>query len=157
MTGQPVERALHNRPHVSVDFIDVGIFAERAVTSIGSSTSVTILAGSGKFGGKIALRPNGNPKLNGKIFIRSLVRPSLRASQLPRVKNSCVSWPPIDTIGTIGTPASMAVSDVAGAAVEVDRVGAERGPVGVVVAAREHQDQCVRMQGGRGVFARSPQ
>src|SRR6202044_3846532 len=80
-----------------------------AAMSIGSRTSVTTFDGSGKFGGKITLKPNGKPKLTGKMSIRALVRPSLRASQLPRVKNSWVSCPPIETVGTIGAPASMAV------------------------------------------------
>src|SRR5271155_3088386 len=86
-----------------------GSFPNCAVMSIGSRTSVTTFDGSGTFGGEITLRPNGKPKLTGRMSIRALVRPSLRANQLPRVKNSWVSCPPIETVGTIGTPASMAV------------------------------------------------
>ena len=34
--------------------------------SIGSSTWVTILVGSGRLGGKAKVRPNGKPTLTGK-------------------------------------------------------------------------------------------
>ena len=35
--------------------------------------------------------------------------PSRSASQVPRERYSCVSCPPMETAGTIGTPASIAV------------------------------------------------
>ena len=47
--------------------------------------------------------------VTGRISARMRGRPNRLASPVPRVTNSCVSWPPIDTAGTIGTPASIAV------------------------------------------------
>ena len=43
------------------------------------------------------------------LRVRRLMKPNRLASQVPRVKKNWVSCPPIDTMGTIGTPASMAV------------------------------------------------
>ena len=115
--------------------------------------SVTILEGSGRFGGKTGVRPNGNPKLIGRISTRARFRPSRLAIQSPRARNNWVSWAPIDTIGTIGTPALDGCPDVAGAALEVDDVLRERRPVGVVVTAGEHQHDRAVPQRLRGVLA----
>ncbi len=59
--------------------------------------------------GKNNVIPKGKPIVIGRISIRIRLSPSLFANQLPRVRKSWVSWPPIDTAGTIGTPACMAV------------------------------------------------
>ena len=47
--------------------------------------------------------------LIGRISMRARLRPSRLAIESPRARNNWVSWPPIDTTGTIGTPVSMAV------------------------------------------------
>ncbi|CNN88000.1 Uncharacterised protein [Mycobacterium tuberculosis] len=53
--------------------------------SIGSSTCVTILVGSGRLGGTAALNPNGNPNDSGRMSLRSKrFKPSRRASHVPR-------------------------------------------------------------------------
>lgn len=81
-----------------------------AAMSMGSSTCVTILVGNGTFGGTTALNPNGKPNETGRMALRSSrLIPSRSASQVPRVRYSWVSWPPMETAGTIGTPASIAV------------------------------------------------
>ena len=67
---------------------------------------MTIFVGSGRFTGSTAESPNGKPKEIGRILARnSLSSRSVLAIHSPRVRNSCASWPPIDTDGTIGTPA----------------------------------------------------
>ena len=77
--------------------------------SIGSSTCVTILVGNGRLGGISTLKPKGNPNVTGRISMRALSSRNSFASLLPRVRNSWLSWPPMETDGTIGTPAAMAV------------------------------------------------
>ena len=75
--------------------------------SMGGSTCMVILAGSGMFGGTTRLRPNGKPNEMGTIFARArrAIGPRRLASQVPRVRKIWVSWPPTPTVGTIGTPA----------------------------------------------------
>ena len=85
--------------------------------------------------------------------MRARLRPSRLAIESPRARNNWVSWPPIDTTGTIGTPVSMAVLHVAGAAVEVDDVFRQSRPVRVVVAAGKHQDHSAGSQRLGGVLA----
>ena len=53
--------------------------------------------------------PNGGPIETGSTLMR--VSSSSRcafAARSPRVRNSAVSWPPMATTGTIGTPRSSA-------------------------------------------------
>jgi hypothetical protein len=66
------------------------------------------LVANGRLNGTMALKPNGNPTVTGEMSDRNRLRPSRRASHVPRVRNSWFSWPPIDTTGTIGTPAARA-------------------------------------------------
>ena len=55
------------------------------------------------------LRPHGIAIEIGRTLSRSVrSTPSSLASQLPFERNSAVSWPPTETTGTIGTPASRA-------------------------------------------------
>src|ERR1700709_1483966 len=76
------------------------------MTSMGESTRVTILVGNGTLTGSTADRPNGKPKEIGRILARSnLSSRRVLASHSPRVRNNWFSWPPIDTEGTMGTPA----------------------------------------------------
>jgi len=91
-----------------------GAAPNSAAMSIGGKTSVTILVGSGMFTGARTLSPNGHPKVIGRMSVRknlrsNLVSRSRRESHVPRLKYSWPSCPPMDTVGTIGTPASMAV------------------------------------------------
>ena len=81
---------------------------------IGRNTSVTILVGSGMLTGARTLSPKGKPNVIGMMFVRknlrsNLVSRSRRASHCPRVRNSWLSCPPMETAGTIGTSASSAV------------------------------------------------
>ena len=51
----------------------------------------------------------GSERFTGSVFSRrSLSRRSSLASRSPWLRNTAVSWPPTETIGTIGTPASRA-------------------------------------------------
>ena len=78
--------------------------------SIGSSTWVRIFVGSGRFGGKASVNPNGKPNDTGTYFVRSSSSSrSSRASHSPRPRWIWSSWPPMLTAGTIGTPARSAV------------------------------------------------
>ena len=53
--------------------------------------------------------PNGGAIWNGITLMRvSEPKPVSLARRRPRGRNSAVSWPPIDTIGTIGTFCSSA-------------------------------------------------
>ncbi len=69
-----------------------------------------IFAGSGRWLRKSpTLRIQGRAREIGRTLSRSeRSTPSSFASQLPFERNSAVSWPPTETIGTIGTPASRA-------------------------------------------------
>jgi len=93
--------------HMCVDLVDVGVLAELGDDVDRRQTVMTILVGSGMLGGITTLRPNGNPKEIGTIFARAsrAIGPRRLASHVPRERKICVSWPPIPTVGTIGTPA----------------------------------------------------
>ena len=71
---------------------------------------MVILVGSGRLGGNAKVSPNGKPRLSGKYSERiSFCSPNSLASGSPCHRNSCDSWPPMLTTGTIGTSASSAV------------------------------------------------
>ena len=97
-----------------VDLVDVGVVAELGGDVDRVQHWSTILVGSGMFTGNRTLNPNGKPNVTGSMSLRNsffprLLSPSARARRLPRVRYSWFSCPPIDTTGTIGTPASIAV------------------------------------------------
>ena len=53
-----------------------------------------------------AENPNGKPNESGMILARiSLSKRNVLASHSPRDKYSWLSWPPMATAGTMGTPA----------------------------------------------------
>ena len=93
---------------MGVDFVDIWVVTEPRrqvdrLQNVGDD-----LVGSGRFGGMIMLSPNGKPRVIGRTSDRNRDRPSRLANQVPRVKNSWLSCPPMETAGTIGTPASIA-------------------------------------------------
>ena len=97
-----------------------------------------------QLGGKKTLKPEREPEADRAGFRpEAFCNPSRLANQLPRVRNSCDSWAPIDTIGTIGTRlrSRSARSRCGPRSRSCSR---KRGPVGVVVAAREDQHQRAR-------------
>ena len=67
--GQLVEPLLHHAAHVHVDLITSGSSPNCVTMSIGLSTWVTILVGSGMLTGTKMLSPNGKPNAIGKIFV----------------------------------------------------------------------------------------
>ena len=70
---------------MGVDRVDVGRVAELGLTSIGSSTCITILAGSGTLTGSTAESPKGKPTEPGRILTRiSLSSRNALASPIPR-------------------------------------------------------------------------
>lgn len=107
--GQVGQRRLHDAANMRVDFGDVGVFAELGRDVDRLQHLRDDLRGSGKL---IAptLSPNGMPIVTATCSDRvRRFSPSRFASHSPRVRYNWVSCPPIDTAGTIGTPASMAV------------------------------------------------
>ncbi|VAZ97370.1 hypothetical protein LAUMK35_03664 [Mycobacterium pseudokansasii] len=77
---------------------------------IGASTWMTILVGSGRLTGTTMLSPNGKPNVMGRTLeCGSWSSRRAHASRVPRDRNSWFSCAPTETIGTMGTAASMAV------------------------------------------------
>ena len=71
---------------------------------------VLILAGSGSCGSAAGAIPHGNETANGNTLSRSS-RSSRKArdSRSPRISTGIASAPPTVAIGTIGTPARIAI------------------------------------------------
>ena len=110
LTGELAQGLLHHLADVRVDLGDIGVFAESGGDVDGGQHLSDDLAGQRQVH-PAERHPNGNPAATGTISLRvkRLMMPTRLASQVPRVRKNCVSCPPIETMGTIGTPASMAV------------------------------------------------
>ncbi len=124
-----------------------------AVMSIGSSTRVTILAGSGRFGGKTARQAEREPEADRQDLHARPLETQSPGDRIATGKEQ-LGLLPADRhhrhdrhAGLDGGP------HVAGAAAEVDDVLGERRPIGVVVAAGEHQHNRAVSQRLRGVLA----
>jgi hypothetical protein len=68
---------VHDEAHVRVDLRDAGIVTECGEMSIGWSTWVTILVGSGMLTGTTMLSPNGKPTAIGNMLDRNSLCSSL--------------------------------------------------------------------------------
>jgi hypothetical protein len=77
---------VHDEAHVRVDLRDAGIVTECGEMSIGWSTWVTILVGSGMLTGTTMLSPNGKPTAIGNMWTGTACAPAwsaeVRAAQL---------------------------------------------------------------------------
>ena len=108
--GQIVQRGLHHRADMSVDLVDIGVVAELRGDVDRLEHTGDDLGGQRQVGRQDHRKPERETEADRQDLHRAQrFSPSRRAMESPRARNSWVSWPPIDTIGTIGTPASMAV------------------------------------------------
>ena len=149
---QSLERCLHHRTHVGVDLVDVRVRTE----SLGDVDRLEYLGDDLGRQREVRREDDAQPERESEAD-RQNVHPSFGESQLAGhpiasgQKQLCL----LAADGNGGHDGHLGFNggpDVAGPAVEVDGVRAERGPVGVVVAARENQHDCTRMQCGRGIF-----
>ena len=125
-----------------------GLAPSRCFRSICGSTRIVIFAGSGMRPGRSStVTPNGGPICAGSTLSRSsLSSCSSLAKRRPRPRKSAVSWPPMATTGTIGTPCSIAsLTKPVRPAKSISRRLPARA-VGLVVAARIDEQRGVALQ-----------